>query len=71
VQATPRPSNYRVRNWPKYNGKADPSQFIMSYQVAVASSEGDDNTMVKSLIIALEGTALTWYTRLPPLLIDP
>jgi hypothetical protein len=48
----------------------DPSQFTMSYQVAMASSGGDDNGMAKSLIIALEGLALTWYTRLPSLSID-
>jgi hypothetical protein len=42
----------------------------MSYQVAVASSRGDDVMMDKSFIIALEGSALTWYTRLPPLSID-
>jgi hypothetical protein len=36
----------------------------------VASSGGDDATMAKSFIIALEGPALTWYTRLPPLSID-
>jgi hypothetical protein len=42
----------------------------MSYQVAVASSGGDEATMAKSFIIALEGPALTWYTRLPPLSID-
>jgi hypothetical protein len=42
----------------------------MSYQVTVTSSRGDDATMAKSFIIALEGPALTWYTRLPPLSID-
>jgi TFIIF-interacting CTD phosphatase-like protein len=42
----------------------------MSYQVAIASSGGDDATMAKSFIIALEGLALTWYTRLPPLSIE-
>jgi hypothetical protein len=42
----------------------------MSYQVTVASSRGDDATMAKSFIIALEGPALTWYTRLPPLSIE-
>jgi hypothetical protein len=42
----------------------------MSYQVAVALSRGDDATMAKSFIIALEGRTLTWYTRLPPLSID-
>lgn len=59
-----------VGNWPKCKGKADPSLFMMSYQVTVASSGGDDNAMAKSLIITLEGPALTWYTRLPPLSID-
>jgi hypothetical protein len=42
----------------------------MSYQVTIASSGGDDATMAKSFIIALEGPALTWYTRLPPLSIE-
>lgn len=57
-----------TENWPKYNGKVDPSRFIMSYQVAVSGR--DDNAMAKSFIIALEGTALTRYTRLPPMTID-
>ena len=42
----------------------------MSYQVAVTSSRGDNTTMSKSFIIALEDPTLTWYTRLPPLSID-
>jgi hypothetical protein len=42
----------------------------MSYQVAVTSSRGDDATMAKSFIIALEGPTLTWYSRLLPLSID-
>jgi hypothetical protein len=42
----------------------------MSYQVVIASSGGDDATMAKSFIIALEGLTLTWYTRLQPLSID-
>jgi hypothetical protein len=42
----------------------------MSYQVVVASSGGDDATIAKSFIIALEGPALMLYTRLSPLSID-
>jgi hypothetical protein len=42
----------------------------MSYHVAIPSSEGDDATMAKSFIIALEGPTLTWYSRLPLLSID-
>jgi hypothetical protein len=64
------PTNFRAGTYPKYNGSTDPTQYIMSYQVVVASSGGDDATMAKSFIIALEGPALTWYTRLPPLSID-
>jgi hypothetical protein len=70
LQVSPWPANFRAGTYPKYNGSNDPAQYIMSYQVTVASSGGDDATMAKSLIIALEGPALTWYTRLPPLSID-
>jgi hypothetical protein len=70
LQVTPWPANFRAGTYPKYNGSTDPTQYIMSYQVTVASSGGDDATMAKSFIIALEGPALTWYTRLPPLSID-
>jgi hypothetical protein len=70
LQVTPWPANFRAGTYPKYNSSADPAQYIMSYQVVVASSGGDDATMAKSFIIALEGPALTWYSRLPPLSID-
>jgi hypothetical protein len=70
LQVSPWPANFRAGTYPKYNGSTDPAQYIMSYQVAVASFRGDDVTMAKSFIIALECPALTWYTRLPPLSID-
>jgi hypothetical protein len=70
LQVSPWPANFRAGTYPKYSGSTDPAHYIMSYQVVVASSEGDDATMAKSFIIALEGPALTWYTRLPPLSID-
>jgi hypothetical protein len=70
LQVMPWPANFRAGTCPKYNGSTDPAQYIMSYQVAIASSGGDDATMAKSFIIALEGPALTWFTRLPPLSID-
>jgi hypothetical protein len=70
LQVSPWPANFRAWTYPKYTGSTDPAQYIMSYQVAVASSGGDDATMAKSFIIAPEGPALTWYTRLPLLSID-
>jgi hypothetical protein len=70
LQTSPWPINFKAGTYPKYNGSTDPAQYIMSYQVVVASSGGDDATMAKSFIIALKGPALTWYTKLPPLSID-
>jgi hypothetical protein len=70
LQASPWPAYFRDGTYPKYNGSTDPAQYIMSYQVAIASSGGDDATMAKSFIFALKGPALTWYTRLPPLSIE-
>jgi DNA-binding transcriptional MerR regulator len=70
LQVSPWPTTFREGTYPKYNGSTDPAQYIMGYQVAVASSGGDNATMAKSFIIALESPALTWYTRLPPLSID-
>ena len=52
LQVTPWPANFRAGTYPKYNGSTDPAQYIMSYQVAVASAGGDDATMAKSFIIA-------------------
>jgi hypothetical protein len=38
----------------------------MSYEVAIASSGGDDTTLVKSFIISLENAAANMYARLLP-----
>jgi hypothetical protein len=38
----------------------------MSYEAAIASVEGDEATVTKSLIISLEDAAANWYSRLPP-----
>jgi hypothetical protein len=63
LQVSPWPTNFRAGTYPKYNGNTDLAQYIMSYQVAVASSGGDDATMAKSFIIALEGPGLTSAPR--------
>jgi hypothetical protein len=59
LQASPWPANFRAGTNPKYNDNTGPAQYIMSYQVIAAPSRGDDATMAKSFIIALEGPALT------------
>jgi hypothetical protein len=43
-----------------------PGKFLMCYEAAIASTDGDETTIVKSLIISLEDVAANWYSRLPP-----
>jgi hypothetical protein len=42
-----------------------PHKFPMCYEAAIASSIGDEATLVKSLIISLEDIAVNWYSRYP------
>jgi hypothetical protein len=51
---------------PKYNGKPDPRQFIMSFEVTITLVGGNDSVLAKSFIIAAEGDALAWYSMLKP-----
>ena len=59
-------NGYKPIILPKFNGKTDPHQFIMSYEAAVASAGGDDAILAKSFVIAAEGDALAWYSMLKP-----
>jgi hypothetical protein len=38
----------------------------MCYKAAIASAEGNEATLTKSLIISLEDATVNWYSRLPP-----
>ena len=66
IQQSPWPTAYKPITLPKFNGKTDPHQFIMSYEAAVASAGGDDIVLAKSFVIAAEGDALAWYSMLKP-----
>jgi hypothetical protein len=37
----------------------------MCYEAAIASFDGGDFTLAKSLIISLKGVAANWHSRLP------
>jgi hypothetical protein len=66
IQTSPWLVNYKPITLPKYNGKTDPRQFIMSFEAAVASAGGNDSVLAKSFVIAAEGDALAWYSMLKP-----
>jgi hypothetical protein len=60
------PPQYQAAPPPKYHGNTDPHKFLMCYEAAIASADGDETTLTKSLIISLEDAAANWYSRLPP-----
>ena len=66
IQQSPWPTAYKPITLPKFNGKTDPHQFIMSYEAAVASAGGDNVVLAKSFVIVAEGDALAWYSMLKP-----
>ena len=37
----------------------------MAYEATIASAGGDDSTMVKSFVMACEGSVANWYSYLP------
>jgi len=66
LQNAPWPPNYKPITLPKFNGKTDPRQFLMSFEAAIASAGGNDSVLAKSFVIAAEGDALAWYSMLKP-----
>jgi hypothetical protein len=66
IQISPWPVTYKPITLPKYNGKTDPCQFVMSFEAAIASTGGNNSVLAKSFVIAAEGDALAWYSMLKP-----
>jgi hypothetical protein len=64
IQTSLWPVTYKPITLPKYNGKTDPHQFIMSFEATIASTEGNDNVLAKSFVIVAKGDALAWYSML-------
>ena len=69
IQTSPWPPSYKPITLPKFNGRSDPRQFIMSFEAVVASTRGNDTILAKSFVIAAEGDALAWYSMLRPSLV--
>ena len=66
IQSSPWPPSYKPITLPKFNGRSDPRQFIMSFEVAVAFAGGNKAVLAMSFIIAAKGNALAWYSMLRP-----
>ena len=66
IQTSPWPPSYKPITLPKFNGRLDPCQFIMSFEADVDSAVGNGTVLAKSFVIAAKGDALAWYSMLKP-----
>jgi hypothetical protein len=66
IQNSPWPSSCKPIILPKFNGRSDPRQFIMSFEAVVAFTGWNDTVLDKSFVITAEGDALAWYLMLMP-----
>jgi len=66
LQALPWPASYKPITIPKFNGKIDPCQFLMSFEAVVASIGGNETVLAMSFVIAAKGDALALYSMLRP-----
>jgi len=66
IQSSPWPPSYKSITLPKFNGRLDPHQFIMSFETVVASTGRNEAVLAKSFVIVAEGNALAWYLMLKP-----
>ena len=57
-------ASYKPITLPKFSGKTDPRQFLMSFEAAVALVGGNETVLPKSFVIVAKGDALAWYSML-------
>ena len=69
LQQYPWPLGYKPRI-PAFDGKTNPKEFLASYETVVVSTGGDTQTLLKSLIMAVDDIVHDWYTSFKPLSID-
>ncbi|GJN13117.1 hypothetical protein PR202_ga31453 [Eleusine coracana subsp. coracana] len=66
LQRATYPPQFRMIPLAKFKGNSDPKQFLMSYEAAIISAGGDEVTLVKAFVYALEESAVNWYSTCLP-----
>nr|CCI55445.1 PH01B001E05.1 [Phyllostachys edulis] len=59
------PQGFKMLEVTPFEGCTDPSEFLRAYEITIEAAEGDDTTKVKSVTLALNGVALTWFFITP------
>ncbi|XP_020234501.1 uncharacterized protein LOC109814477 [Cajanus cajan] len=64
------PDNWKNLALEKYGGTADPEEHLDAFVTQVSLYTDDDAIMCKVFPTSLKGSALNWFTRLPPGSVD-
>ena len=51
---------------PRYDGTADPAEFLQLYQLGIEAANGDEKVMANWFPMALKDGARTWLLNQPP-----
>ena len=60
------PGKFKLDLPPRYDGTADPSEFLQLYELGIEAANGDEKVMVNWFHMALKDGARTWLLNLPP-----
>ena len=55
---------------PRYDGTADPAEFLQLYELGIEAANGDEKVMANWFPMALKDGAGSWLPNLPPGLIS-
>jgi hypothetical protein len=65
LESAPWPRHFNANTLPQYDGDHDPKEFLMKFEAAVESNEGDATTKAKALVLALKDEVQYWYANIP------
>ena len=60
------PGKFKPDLPPRYDGTADPAEFLQLYELGIEAANGDEKVMVNWFPMALKDGARTWLLNLAP-----
>jgi hypothetical protein len=65
LESAPWPQCFNANTLPQYDWYYDPKEFLMKFEAALESDDGDVTTKAKALVMALKGEVQYWYANIP------
>ena len=59
------PGKFKPDLPPRYDGTADPAEFLQLYELSIEAANGDEKVMANWFPMALKDGARSWFLNLP------